>query len=103
MTERQSKRGNKDIQAVEIIPVEYDPDRVLAMLDKIVEYDHFVQTARDLNITVPVTRPTREDDNGLRQVHHALFEFHVIEGILHCPKCNQQYTVSNGIPDFVLP
>lgn len=102
LEERRKARSKPDLAASQIIPQDFDAQLVMAMLEKIVDYDVFVQTARDLDLVVPPERPSsKDDDTAMQQLHAALFEYHIIEGVLTCPICAYQYPISNGIPDFV--
>lgn len=42
-----------------------------------------------------------DDNNFLKQVHHALLEVDVIEGHLECPETGRKFTIRNGIPNML--
>ena len=43
-----------------------------------------------------------KDENTMQKIHHALFEVHVIEGLLTCPESGRQFIIKDGIPNMLL-
>ena len=76
MKARREARNAPDLQAVTVITQPFDAQVVMAMLDKIVDYDALIQTTASLSIPIPPQRPSKESpsDEELKQLHHALFE-----------------------------
>ncbi|KAI3383305.1 hypothetical protein SNEBB_008409 [Seison nebaliae] len=52
-----------------------------------------------------------DDDDGnnkdkmmiLRKIHHFLFEYEILEGILTCPESKRKFLIQNGIPKMDCP
>ena len=42
------------------------------------------------------------NEEQLRNVHHILFEVHVLEGELVCPESGRKFPVQDGIPNMLL-
>jgi multifunctional methyltransferase subunit TRM112 len=38
----------------------------------------------------------------LREVHHLLFEVHVLDGFLVCPESGRKFPIKDGIPNMLL-
>lgn len=51
---------------------------------------------------VQVTEDTKEDEEVLRKVHHALMEVHLVEGELVCPETGRKFPVRQGVPNMLL-
>ncbi|KAF5347810.1 hypothetical protein D9756_010299 [Leucocoprinus leucothites] len=93
--------GFQNVQ-LEIREAEFNPDFVRAFLPKI-EWNALVKTARELGDTsLPDEQPEMVDDDFLQNLHHVLFELHVIEGAMVCPNCKHVYPISDGIPNMLL-
>eukprot|EP01056_Protomagalhaensia_sp_Gyna25_P002276 Protomagalhaensia_sp_Gyna_25__2275@NODE_2243_length_1197_cov_16_398100_g1859_i0_p2_GENE_NODE_2243_length_1197_cov_16_398100_g1859_i0NODE_2243_length_1197_cov_16_398100_g1859_i0_p2_ORF_typecomplete_len148_score28_59Trm112p/PF03966_16/7_2e19zf_C2H2_10/PF18414_1/0_12Zn_Tnp_IS1/PF03811_13/0_14zinc_ribbon_4/PF13717_6/0_14_NODE_2243_length_1197_cov_16_398100_g1859_i025468 len=90
------------LKAHEILEAEMNPVFVKNMLTKL-DYPVLVDTASQLGMQLPpkYEEPDLSDERFLQLVHHAINEFHVLEGFLTCPKCQQQFVVRDGIPDMV--
>lgn len=89
--------------------VEYNPEFIVHMLDR-VDWDALVQVAADLgNTTLPKTKPDSldpimEDDQPiLKDLHTLLLETQITEGKMVCRNCNHIYYIKNSIPNFLLP
>lgn len=42
------------------------------------------------------------DDELLREIHHLLFEIHLVEGNLICPESGRVFSVRDSIPNMLL-
>ena len=42
------------------------------------------------------------DEELLKEIHHLLFEIHVVEGDLVCPESGRRFTVRDSIPNMLL-
>jgi len=91
----------KDV-TVETHEAEFNPDFLRGFLPRL-EWKALVDTARTLNDTsLPPEVPEMVDDEFLHSLHHVLFEIHVEEGNMVCPRCDHVYAISNGIPNMLL-
>lgn len=43
-----------------------------------------------------------ESEQLLKDLHHILFEYHVVNGILICPTTGREFIVKDGIPNMLL-
>jgi multifunctional methyltransferase subunit TRM112 len=43
-----------------------------------------------------------ESDAYWKDLHHLLFEFHIINGVLVCPTTGREFVVKDGIPNMLL-
>ena len=62
--------------------------------------------SKDLNIykydlTLPIEELEKNED-FINYLHEILFETQIIEGLLICKNCNQEYQIKNGIPNMLL-
>lgn len=56
--------------------------------------------------SLPETKPEGEaldDEQTMKDLHRLLLETQVMEGKLVCGNCGHQYTVKEGIANFLLP
>ena len=56
--------------------------------------------------TLPETKPEGDalnDEQTLKDLHRLLLETQVMEGKLVCGNCSHQYTIKEGIANFLLP
>ncbi|KAI3619006.1 hypothetical protein WG66_000566 [Moniliophthora roreri] len=81
----------KDVQ-VEIREADFNPDFVKHFIPKL-EWKALVDSAKEAKMV---------DDELLKNLHHVLLEIHVEEGIMICPNCSHNYSISNGIPNMLL-
>ncbi|KAL9709083.1 hypothetical protein Ac2012v2_007896 [Leucoagaricus gongylophorus] len=90
---------------LEIREAEFNSDFIKTFLPKI-EWNSLVKTARELGDTsLPDEQPGQPgmiDDEFLKNLHHVLFELHVVEGAMACPNCKHVYPISDGIPNMLL-
>lgn len=42
------------------------------------------------------------DEEMLQELHHFLFELHVLEGQLVCPESGRRFPIKDGIPNMLL-
>lgn len=56
----------------------------------------------ELDEITGITEEMKGDDNLLRQIHHILFEVHLIDGHLVCPESLRKFPVKDGIPNMLL-
>ena len=42
------------------------------------------------------------DEDMLKELHHFLFEIHVLEGHLVCPESGRRFPIKDGIPNMLL-
>jgi multifunctional methyltransferase subunit TRM112 len=42
------------------------------------------------------------DEDMLQELHHFLFELHVLEGHLVCPESGRRFPIKDGIPNMLL-
>ncbi|KXN90731.1 Multifunctional methyltransferase subunit trm112 [Leucoagaricus sp. SymC.cos] len=86
---------------LEIREADFNPDFIKTFLPK-VEWNALVRTARELGDTsLPEEQPEMIDDEFLKNLHHVLFEVHIVEGAMVCPNCKHVYPISDGIPNMV--
>ena len=85
--------------SVEETEADYDANLVRRMLSKI-NLAALQSALSDLKHSVEIS--DSEDENNLRQLHHALFEIHVVEGVLLCPESGRRFPVKDGIPNMLL-
>lgn len=43
-----------------------------------------------------------ESEQLLKNLHHILFEYHIVNGILICPTTGREFIVKDGIPNMLL-
>lgn len=56
--------------------------------------------------SLPETKPegdALDDEQTLKDLHRLLLETQVMEGKLVCGTCGHQYTIKEGIANFLLP
>lgn len=67
--------------------------------------------ARDLNVSGKLagmdvstisTETILSDGDLTREMHHLLFEVHVMDGSLVCPESGRKFPVKDGIPNMLL-
>ena len=46
--------------------------------------------------------PASAGEELLKEIHHLLFEVHVLEGNLVCPQSGRKFPVRDGIPNMLL-
>ena len=73
-----------------------------------VDWPALRQAAEDLGITdLPEQAPTdlgsEEHAEVMNSLHHLLQEVVVVEGSLRCPSCSMEYSISDSIPNMILP
>jgi multifunctional methyltransferase subunit TRM112 len=54
-------------------------------------------TAEDVTIEA-----IKADVDMLKELHHFLFEVHVLEGHLVCPESSRRFPIKDGIPNMLL-
>ncbi|XP_006456574.1 hypothetical protein AGABI2DRAFT_228611 [Agaricus bisporus var. bisporus H97] len=87
---------------LEIREAEFNPGFIQSFLPKI-EWNALVKTAQELGDTsLPIDQPEMIDDELLKNLHHVLFEVHIVEGAMICPNCKHNYPISDGIPNMLL-
>lgn len=91
----------------EVIESEYNEEVTKAMLAKI-DWTCLKSAVSDLSLSVldgldeSVKNINEMSEEALRNVHHVLFEVHVIEGELVCPESGRKFPVQDGIPNMLL-
>lgn len=50
----------------------------------------------------PETVPQMLNEELLRKINWAMFEYHVVKGELECPECNWVYPIVNSIPNMLI-
>mmetsp|Transcript_13919 Transcript_13919/g.39583 ORF Transcript_13919/g.39583 Transcript_13919/m.39583 type:complete len:122 (+) Transcript_13919:3-368(+) len=60
--------------------------------------------AATLGVELPqeATEEMLDDEEFVRQLHHALMEVHVLEGSLVCPETGRKFPINKGIPNLLL-
>ncbi len=48
------------------------------------------------------TTDYENDEELLKEIHHLLFEVHVLDGFLICPETGRKFAVKDGIPNMLL-
>lgn len=51
----------------------------------------------DINVDAIIS-----DEDMLQELHHFLFELHVLEGHLVCPESGRRFPIKDGIPNMLL-
>ena len=91
----------------EVIESEFNEEVTRAMLAKI-DWDCLKSAAHDLSLPMldgmddAMKTISEIDEEGLRNLHHILFEVHVLEGELVCPESGRKFPVQDGIPNMLL-
>lgn len=92
---------------MEVIESEFSADVTRAMLAKI-DWECLKSAATDLSLPLfdgmddAVKNVGEINEEGLRSLHHILFEVHVIDGDLVCPQSGRKFPVQDGIPNMLL-
>ena len=78
-------------------------------LVKKLNLDALRSAASDLSIELDEAVHSYEDlsavdfsEDVLRQIHHLLFDVHVKQGNLKCPKTGRKFPIKDGIPNMIL-
>jgi multifunctional methyltransferase subunit TRM112 len=91
----------------EVIESEFDEEVTRAMLAKI-DWECLKSAAQDLSLSLldgmddAIKVIGEMSEEGLRSMHHILFEVHVIDGELVCPESGRKFPVQDGIPNMLL-
>ena len=91
----------------EVIESEFNEEVTRAMIAKI-DWDCLKSAINDLALNVAeglediINAKGEADEESLRNLHHILFEVHVIEGELICPESGRKFPVKDGIPNMLL-
>ncbi|KAL2864540.1 RNA methylation protein TRM112 [Aspergillus lucknowensis] len=95
----------RDVE-LELQDVDFQPEFIRNIIPR-VDWDGLNQMANELNFTnIPQTKPegeTLRNEQVLRDLHRLLLETQVTEGKLICGNCGHEYTIKEGIPNFLLP
>lgn len=51
---------------------------------------------------LPEALPETIDDNLAKDIHHVLFNIHILEGFLICPDTGRKFSIKQGIPNMIL-
>ncbi|XP_953425.1 uncharacterized protein TA09955 [Theileria annulata] len=88
---------NQEPDSYKVEPQPVNPEFVKKMLSRM-DYKALYETAKSLGIDLPVNfvNEDLENENFINAVHHAIFDFHVLEGRLVCPSCSHNYKISKG-------
>jgi len=90
---------------VKVSEVEFNPDFISRIIPK-VDWDCLRRAAEqlghldDLPLTVPENHENQQE--FLKQAHHALLEIELINGSLVCPETSRKFPVTDGIPNMLL-
>ncbi|KAJ5130175.1 uncharacterized protein N7515_006214 [Penicillium bovifimosum] len=86
--------------------LEFQPEFIRNILPRI-DWPALCTTANELGFpTLPESKPEGdklEDEQTLKDLHRLLLETHVTEGKLACANCGHQYSIKEGIANFLLP
>ncbi|KAN0074963.1 hypothetical protein V8E54_007574 [Elaphomyces granulatus] len=90
---------------VEQQEVHFEPAFIQNLLPRI-DWTGLRTTAIELGFpTVPDIKPNNDtlDEPMLRDLHRLLLETQVVEGKLVCGNCGHEYSIKDGIANFLLP
>ncbi|UVC54414.1 splicing component [Theileria orientalis] len=89
-------------ESFKILEQPVDHEFVKKMLPRL-DYNALYETAKSLDLALPRNYVSEDTNNDhfISAVHHALFNFHILEGRLVCPSCSHNYKISKGIPDML--
>ncbi|PWY76155.1 Trm112p-domain-containing protein [Aspergillus heteromorphus CBS 117.55] len=91
---------------LELQELEFQPNFILNIIPRI-DWDGLRVMANELGFpTIPDTKPEGDalkDEQILRDLHRVLLETQVVEGKLCCGNCGHEYTIKEGIANFLLP
>ena len=95
------------IQATKIeeLTVDFNPEFLVRMMDRL-EYPILVHALEMIGMKdyLPVVVPDKfqENEEFMKNLHHALLEIDVVEGELICPVSGRKFPIKDGIPNMLL-
>ena len=95
------------IQATKIDKViaEFNLEFLVRMIDRL-EYPVLVHALEMIGMKgfLPVLLPEKfqEDEEFMKNLHHALLEIDIIEGEMVCPVSGRKFPIKDGIPNMLL-
>ena len=95
------------IQATKIEEVksEFNPEFLVKMMDRL-EYPVIVHALEMIGkkdfLPVMVPEKFAEEEEFMKNLHHALLEIDIVEGDLICPESGRKFPIKDGIPNMLL-
>jgi uncharacterized protein YbaR (Trm112 family) len=69
----------------------------------VIDTDNFAPAAlNEVDTETPAVTDMDEYQNELKTIFCALFEIHVMEGVLICPDTQREFPIKDGIPNMIL-
>lgn len=83
----------------EISETDYNEEFLQKMMPKI-DYNVLKEAASICGQILPESLDN-VDEEGLKQIHKALFDIDIITGSLTCPESGKKFPISDGIPNML--
>jgi multifunctional methyltransferase subunit TRM112 len=69
----------------------------------VIDTDNVASAAwNEVDTETPAVTDMDEYQNELKTIFCALFEIHVMEGVLICPDTQREFPIKDGIPNMIL-
>ncbi|KAK7574489.1 hypothetical protein V9T40_011680 [Parthenolecanium corni] len=90
---------------IKIQESEFNKDFITRLIPKL-DWNVFWSTAKQIgyegSLTQQIIADYENNENFLKDVHHALVEVDIFEGELICPETNRKFPITDGIPNMLI-